>query len=135
MYLYIFVYHLYSWVRLSLSVRNIMISPSFFYCRQIDSHFSIVVLNFGLTRTLRTQDSTEANERHKRESKTMVRESVRECACASDEGAAKEEVRESGLLRLGGNKRFGFNFFTFEIFIFLLLCFFSWVFFIVLFSS
>lgn len=101
-YLYIFVYHLYSWVRLSLSVRTIMISPSFFYCRQLDSHCSIEVLNFGLTRTLRTQDSTEANERHKRESETMVRESRWECVRASDEGAAKEELRESGLLRLGG---------------------------------
>lgn len=73
-----------------------------FYCRQIDSHFSLVVLNFGLTRTLRTQDSTEANERHKRESVAMVRESVRVRVCASDEGAAKEELSESGLLRLRG---------------------------------
>lgn len=145
-FLYIFVYHLYSWaawVRSSLSVRLIIISPSFRPCYCDSLTLISRSLNFGLTRTLRgvapnkttahTNGSTEANtNEHKAELDTKC-ERVR--ACASDEGSAKEERRASGLLS-GENKRFGFNFSLLRfLFFFYCVFIFSRVFFIVLFSS
>lgn len=77
-------------------------------------------LNFGLTRTLRTQDSIEANaDEHKAELETMLRESVRVCVCERRR-SGERGIKGEWTAAFGGNKRFGFNFFTFEIFIFLL---------------
>lgn len=89
--------------------------------------------SFGLTRTLRTEDSTEANERHKRESETMMGESRCESVRASNEGAAKEELRDCCV---AGEIKDLVLIFSLLRFLFFFYCvFFSWVFFIVLFSS
>lgn len=116
--LYKFVYHLYrlfrvyaSEVRSSLSVRQhewkwffalLSFGPFYNISTNCERHSLLQcgIINFGLTRTLRTpaewSEHTHATttrsrpkrtKEHKRETKTRDRES----ACAGDEGATKED--------------------------------------------
>lgn len=89
-------------------------------------------LFFGLTRTLRavapnkrrhTRNSTEANERAQKGIEDN-RERARESVCERRRSGKRGIKGEWTTSVAGKNKRFGLNFFTFEIFIFLLLCFF-----------
>lgn len=125
-YLYIFVYHLYSWaawVRLSLSVRTIMISPPFGpfiatnWLPVLDSAISDWLERFGpkiQPKRTRTRAQSRIGDNGER-----VSESVCEQRRSGERG-----IQGEWTAALGEKKRFGFNFFTFEIFIFLLLCFF-----------
>lgn len=132
--MYIFVYHLYSWaawVRLSLSVRTIMSSPSFGpLISTIWRSFFEWIISDWLERfeRRRTIDDTVYKRSERKTGPKENRKRWRERVRATKE----RRKRKKGQVDCGENKRFGFIFSLLR-FLFFFYCVFSRVFFIVIF--